>query len=158
MHESDDEQRARLAYEASLRALDQQRRSLEEIRSRTGVLLAAASVSASFLGSKAFERHADVIVTCSALAALVLTLLLGILTLTLDEDLAFGLSGSLLHTSLLHIHGRAGQYRYLADWLTAAWNHNQALVNRLNVRFRVMSGALATQIVLWTIALGATVS
>jgi hypothetical protein len=44
----------RLAYEAAQRALDKQERLLEELRSRTGLLLAAASLAASFLGREAF--------------------------------------------------------------------------------------------------------
>jgi len=36
-----------LAYEAAQRALDKQERLLEEMRSRTGLLLAAASLAAS---------------------------------------------------------------------------------------------------------------
>ncbi|HYV16224.1 MAG TPA: hypothetical protein VE972_09390 [Conexibacter sp.] len=158
MHESEEEQRSRLAYEAALRALDQQRRSLEEIRSRTGVLLAAASVSASFLGSRAFERHADVVTTSLALMMLVLTLLLGILALTVREDLAFSMSGSDIHTVLLGARNRADQHRYIAGWLTAIWARNEPTVELLNARFRTMAGALAIQIVLWALALSGTVS
>src|SRR4029453_10198508 len=44
------------AYEAAQRALDKQERLLEELRSRTGLLLAAASLAASFLGREAFAR------------------------------------------------------------------------------------------------------
>ena len=40
----------RLAYEAAQRALDKQERLIDELRSRTGLLLAAASLAASFLG------------------------------------------------------------------------------------------------------------
>lgn len=36
-----------LAYEAALRSLDKQERLLEELRARTGVLLAASSIAAS---------------------------------------------------------------------------------------------------------------
>ena len=39
----------RLAYETALRGLDKQEELLRELRSRTGVLLAAASLAASFL-------------------------------------------------------------------------------------------------------------
>jgi hypothetical protein len=158
MQESEDEQRARLAYEASLRALDQQRRSLEEIRSRTGVLLAAASICASFLGSKALERHASVIVIVLALTALVMTLLLGILVLTVRERLVFSVSGSELHNRLLVVRTRADQHRYLAEWLTAAWNRNEPSIRSINARLRAMAGALAIQMVLWSLALGVTVS
>ena len=44
----------RLAYETALRALDKQERLIDELRSRTGLLLAAASLAASFLGREAF--------------------------------------------------------------------------------------------------------
>jgi hypothetical protein len=43
----------RLAYELSLRALSQQEGVLNELRSRTGTLLAASSLVASFLGARA---------------------------------------------------------------------------------------------------------
>jgi hypothetical protein len=44
----------RLAYEAAQRALDRQERLVDELRSRTGLLLAVASLAASFLGREAF--------------------------------------------------------------------------------------------------------
>lgn len=47
----------RLAYEAALRALDKQERLIDELRNRTGLLLAAASLAASFLGREAFAGH-----------------------------------------------------------------------------------------------------
>jgi hypothetical protein len=47
----------RLAFEAAQRALDKQERLLEELRSRTGLLLAVASLAASFLGREAFSGN-----------------------------------------------------------------------------------------------------
>jgi hypothetical protein len=41
------------AYDLALRAIEQQERRLNELRSRTGTLIAAASVAASLLGSQA---------------------------------------------------------------------------------------------------------
>jgi lipid-binding SYLF domain-containing protein len=49
---------AEAAYELALRAIDQQERRLNELRSRTGTLIAAASVAASFLGAPA-ARSSD---------------------------------------------------------------------------------------------------
>jgi hypothetical protein len=43
----------KLAYEAALRGLDKQEGLIEELRTRTGVLLAASSLAASFLGQQA---------------------------------------------------------------------------------------------------------
>jgi hypothetical protein len=42
-----------LAYEQSVRAIEQQARMLDELRSRTGLLLTGASIVASFLGERA---------------------------------------------------------------------------------------------------------
>ena len=42
-----------LAYELSLRSLSQQESVLNELRERTGTLLAASSLVASFLGARA---------------------------------------------------------------------------------------------------------
>ena len=157
MSETGEHQRARLAYEASLRALDQQQRNLEEIRSRTGALLVVASLGASFLGARAFDRHASLIVTWLALAALVLTLLIGVRVLSLGEQVVVSVSGSVLDAGLRFAHDCADQHRQVANWLDAAWMWNERSIQRLNASFRVMAGALAIQIVLWTVALGATV-
>jgi hypothetical protein len=46
---------SRLAYEASLRSLDKQEQVVQELRNRTGLLLAAASLAASFLGDAALD-------------------------------------------------------------------------------------------------------
>jgi hypothetical protein len=45
----------RIAYESAVRALDKQETVLEELRARTGVLLAASSLAASLLGGRAFD-------------------------------------------------------------------------------------------------------
>jgi hypothetical protein len=64
---------ARLAYDASLRSLDKQEELLSELRSRTGLLLAASSVAASFLGERALDDgHA--VLALTALAAFVVSL------------------------------------------------------------------------------------
>ncbi len=47
---------AQLSYELSLRTLTQQESSLNELRARTGTLIAAASLATSFLGGAAIAR------------------------------------------------------------------------------------------------------
>jgi len=46
---------AGLAFELSLRTLSQQEKSLDELRSRTGVLLTATALVTSFLGARALQ-------------------------------------------------------------------------------------------------------
>ena len=48
---------AEAAYDLALRAIEQQERRLNELRSRTGTLIAAASVAASFLGGQAAKAE-----------------------------------------------------------------------------------------------------
>ena len=47
-----------LVYSAAQRALDQQSTSLSDLRTRTSTLVAAATLSASFLGAAAIGRSA----------------------------------------------------------------------------------------------------
>jgi hypothetical protein len=96
--------------------------------------------------------------TCLALAALTITLLLGIVVLALHEGLRFSLSGPALHTGLLSAQSRAQQHRQLATWLDALWARNKPAIERLDIRFRLAAVAPAIQIVLWTFALGASVT
>ena len=60
----------KLAYEAALRGLDKQEGLLEELRTRTGVLLAASSLAASFLGQQAFRHPSPKGLAIAALVAL----------------------------------------------------------------------------------------
>jgi len=56
---ADADPRLALAYQESVRALTVQSGVLDELRSRTGVLLAAASVASAFLGAQTLTaRHA----------------------------------------------------------------------------------------------------
>lgn len=52
---------ATIAFDAGTRALDKQERVLEELRSRTGVLLAVSSLAAAFLGRPALDGSRDVL-------------------------------------------------------------------------------------------------
>jgi hypothetical protein len=49
--------RYRLVYEESIRAVDDQQTALDELRSRTGILLSAASISTSFFGGLSLKAH-----------------------------------------------------------------------------------------------------
>ncbi len=150
--------RARLAFEASLRALDQQQRVLEDIRSRTGVLLAAASLSASFLGARAFDGHASVALSLLALVSFVVTLLLGILILTPRARFVFSTAGSVLYRDLHDLDDPSEQHRHTAYWLDAFWEANKSPIQRLTRQFEVAAGALVVQILCWVLAVTVTLS
>src|SRR2546423_8559833 len=48
---------AELSYDAGLRGLELQERGLEQLRARTGILLAASSLTASFLGAQTIQHE-----------------------------------------------------------------------------------------------------
>lgn len=153
-----EQQRAKLAYDASLRALDQQQRVLEDLRSRTGLLLAAASLSASFLGARAFDGHASVVLSAMALVALAVTLLLGIFILTPRGALVFSTAGTVLYRDLHDLDDPADQHRYAAHWLDAFWETNRLPIERLTRQFEIAAGALVVQVVCWILAVAATLT
>ena len=62
-----------LVYSAAQRALDQQSTALSDLRTRTNTLVAAATLSASFLGAAAISRGAPAWAVVVAMAAFLLT-------------------------------------------------------------------------------------
>src|SRR5580704_2227742 len=62
-----------LVYSAAQRALDQQSTALSDLRTRTSTLVAAATLSASFLGAAAIGRGAPAWAVVLAMAAFLST-------------------------------------------------------------------------------------
>src|SRR6186997_1437975 len=52
--------RKKLAYDESVRSLTQQESVLDALRSRTGILLTAISITATFLGSRALDAPGSI--------------------------------------------------------------------------------------------------
>src|SRR5215813_2597667 len=90
----------KLAYEAALRGLDKQEGLLEELRTRTGVLLAASSLAASFLGQQAFKEPHPRGLVIFALAAFVLSIATSVFILVPKRDLIFSQRGVGLYEGL----------------------------------------------------------
>lgn len=84
----------KLAYEAALRGLDKQEGQLEEMRGRTGVLLAASSLAASFLGQQAFLHPHPRALAVAALLAFVVSMGSGVFILMPKEGLEFSGKGA----------------------------------------------------------------
>jgi hypothetical protein len=78
-------------YELALRALAQQEHALTEIRSRTGTLLTASSLIASFLGAQAIARNGLNVWIVLALVAFGISVVLSIYVLLPKEGLIFAL-------------------------------------------------------------------
>lgn len=138
-----------LAYEAAQRALDKQERLLEELRSRTGLLLAAASLAASFLGREAFDADPKRGLAILALAAFLVAVGASVYILLPKSDkFIFALIGAGLYEGLYEVKDDLGEvYRRLAYDLDRFWEANDQELQRLFTAFRLAAVALSAEIV-----------
>ncbi len=151
---------ADLSHKAAIRALDLQERGVEQLRARTGTLLAASSLTASFLGAQAIRR-ADGIGTPSVLAliALASSIVLCIYVLAAEERLRF--RDQPVEDVRVIARGRTGRdggAPRLAYRLEAFWRANQAQIDTLGRYFLVAASALILQLAFWSWALAASIS
>jgi len=139
----------RLAYEAALRALDKQEGLLEELRARTGILLAASSLAASFLGRDAFQDPGSTAVAILALAAFVVSVAASVYILMPKRELLFSQSGPALYEGLYSVRDDAPEiHRRLAYELYRFWESNDQRMRNLFRAYRIAAGALVVEILL----------
>jgi hypothetical protein len=138
----------RLAYDASLRSLDKQEQVLSELRARTGLLLAASSLAASFLGRPALDAD-SVVIGVLALAAFAMSIIASTYVLVPKKNLVFALVGSALYERLLQFRADMPEvYRVLAYDLDRFWESNQRIMARLYRAFWLGAVGLLAEVVL----------
>jgi hypothetical protein len=140
----------RLAYEAALRALDKQERLIEELRSRTGLLLAAASLAASFLGREAFAEDPKRGLAILALVAFLLAVGASVyVLLPKTGKFIFAMVGAGLYEGLYELRDDLGEvYRRLAYDLDRFWDDNDVELQKLFRAFRLAAVGLSAEIVI----------
>jgi len=140
----------RLAYEAALRALDKQERLIDELRSRTGLLMAAASLAASFLGREAFAGDPKRGLAVLALVAFLVAVGASVYVLLPKTDkFVFAMVGSGLYEGLYGIRDDLGEvYRRLAYDLDRFWDANDEELQKLFLAFRLAAVGLSAEIVI----------
>lgn len=147
---------ARLAYETSLRTLSLQDASVNELRARTGTLVAAAALVTSFLGGAAFTRSGFDAASVVALVAFVLAI--GTATWVLlprKDQLVFSIQGSKLYEGEISadVFAIGETYRRLAYWLDGFHEDNDPKINRLFGFYRSATTLLLVEVVAWSIQL-----
>jgi hypothetical protein len=90
-------------YELALRALAQQEQALTEIRSRTGTLLTASSLIASFLGAEAIGRNGLNAWVALALIAFGASVVLSVYILLPKDGLIFALDAPETYEALFDV-------------------------------------------------------
>ena len=129
---------AQLSYELSLRTLTQQESSLNELRARTGTLIAAASIVTSFLGGAAITRRGFDAWSVIALILFVASIALATWVLLPKGKLVFSVHGSALFEDEIKddIFEIGETHRRLAYWLDGYHAANEPKIHRLFVYYR----------------------
>ena len=145
---------AELAYQTAVAQLDRQQEELTQLRQRTGMLMAAGSLVASFLGAETLGREGTSPYTALAILTFFASTGCCVYLLIPKYGLGFAMSGSQLHQQF-HQHGRRLEpvYVELAEYLQEAWNTNLQTLDRMNQYFAAASGLLIAEMVLWILAL-----
>ena len=136
----------RLAYETAKAGLEHQERDLEALRSRTGVLLAASSLTASFLGEAAF-RDPPLAPAAIALASFLVSIAASVYVLTPKTALVFALWGTSLYEELYEFRADLAEvHRRLTYELDRYRRANDLELRRLMRTYRWGAAALVAEI------------
>ena len=148
--------RKKLAYDESVRALQHQSSTLDDLRSRTGILLAALTLSATFLGGRALVGSAFSVFSWSGVALLCFLvaggLCLAILWPSAGWSFIFDAKKILKaveeEDTLDEMHSQyAGENR-------KNWEKNDKKLECLYGRFRWAVAVLILQVFFWLLAFG----
>ena len=145
----------KLAHDAALRGLDKQEGLLEELRSRAGVLLAASSLAASFLGQQAFRHPSPRVLVIVALAAFVISIGASVFILLPKKNLIFSERGAGLYEGLYAVRDDLPEvYRRLAYDLDRFWESNDRRIRWLSRAFTLAAAGLVVEILALAALLG----
>jgi hypothetical protein len=135
------------AHRIAAQALSQQEQALTELRARTGTLLTAASLIASFLGGQALAREGLNVWIVLALVAFGISLVLCIYVLLPKDGLIFALDAPETYGALYEIRNDEEEVdRRLAYWLQSFREENHPTVERLTRAFELAGFALLSEI------------
>ena len=146
---------AKLSFDLSLRSLDQQESSLNDLRARTGTLVAAASVVTSFLGGAAIANAGFDVWSVLALIAFIASIALATWVLLPKGHLVFGVKGSALYEDEIRadVFDIAETHRRLSYWLDDFHEENDPKVKQLFAAYRAATVALLAEVVFWSLQL-----
>jgi hypothetical protein len=144
-----------LALAESVRAIELQSRSLDELRTRTGVLIAATSVVASFLGSEVLKTTSFGVLTGLAVVSFGVGLV-ACLAVLWPREWRFALGANVLLEDWAD-EPRCGDDQamsaFIARVLEKNWFANKKQIDNMLILFEVAVGALGIEFLFWTIQL-----
>jgi hypothetical protein len=140
------------SYELTAGALAEQERAVNALRARAGTVVAAASISGSFLGAKVSHGSLDAWAIV-ALIAFVLCLGCAIWVL-LPHSLVFAFRGE----ALLGVSDQEGvedvaqAYRAAGIWIEPFLDANRDKIAKMSGWFTASCVLLAAEVILWTVS------
>jgi len=147
---------SKISYDAASLSLEKQERLIEEIRARTGLLLAASSLAVAFLGRAAVDSANTVLVSL-ALVAFAFSVGAAMYVLLPKSNLTFSLRGAGVYEGLYEFANDLDEvHRRLAYDLDAFWDANDVVVAQLLRWFKLSAIGVAAEIVLLTAAVSDT--
>jgi hypothetical protein len=148
-----------LAFQLSQKRIDKQDRLLDELRSRTGVLLAAAALAASFLGREAFAGHPKAALAIAALGAFLASTGSSLYVLVpKKETFVFSLVGSRVYEELYSLKDDMPEVRRrLAYDLDRFWEANDKELKKITTAYRLGVWALVVEIVVLSAMVSGTI-
>ena len=151
-----------LAYEASVRAIEDQAKVLEGLRTRAGTLLAAAAVVSSFFAAQAFRGPSTPMLHVVSYASGAIAAFAGVALLTLVTLLPRGLRFSLDAERMLDIidrralHDPVGaieSYQVVARQHRWLYDLNQGQIRVLSWCLRLATVCFVAEVALWIVVL-----
>jgi hypothetical protein len=146
-----------IAYRESERMIETQIQSFDELRSRTGLLLAATAITASFLGAAALEREDDLgYFGAAALFAFVVGIGACLVILWPNKDAyKFVLSPKILLEDWTggKYGDPAAMQRFIASKREEHYDENKSRIDPLFTAFQVAAIAIGCQVILWILQL-----
>jgi hypothetical protein len=135
------------AHRIAAQVLRQQEQALTELRTRTGTLLTAASLIASFLGGQALAREGLSLWIILALVAFGVSVVLCIYVLLPKDGLIYALDAPETYGALYEVRNDEEEIdRRLAYWLQSFREDNHPTIGRLTSAFELAGFALLTEI------------
>lgn len=144
-----------LIYRESTRALEQQQSVLDNLRTRIGVLVAAASITTSFLGGRAMAGSSAF--GCWGWAAIGCFAGVGLLTLLVLRPQPGWFYSHNVDKFLDRYDNHeewatlAGMQRRLADANQSNWEDNRDKLRRMQREFSLACGLLVAEVGFWLI-------
>ncbi len=145
-----------LVYSAAQRALDQQSTALSDLRTRTSTLVAAATLSASFLGAAAIGRGAPTWAVGLAMAAFLFSGTFAGAVLW-RARVSFAIDADRVQEELVPYREDPAAYLLeAAHGLHNAYIENEKVIERREFVFVLALLALGAETLLWALALALT--